>query len=121
MKIITERKRIEVINYSRSFTWTNDPSAGFGFPSDENGNVDVTQLSATGRENYKKCTNGTFDVRDQGVITMRHHYTEPATGKCDDCGRTVELFDPLTNECECGALYNMSGQRLAPRSQWEER
>ena len=26
----------------------------------------------------------------------------------------------FTNTCLCGADYNMSGQRLAPRSQWGE-
>jgi len=26
----------------------------------------------------------------------------------------------FTNTCRCGADYNMSGQQLAPRSQWGE-
>ena len=39
-------------------------------------------------------------------------------GKCR-CGRDVE-FSKFTNTCECGADYNMSGQQLAPRSQWGE-
>ena len=39
-------------------------------------------------------------------------------GLCD-CGAEVELGG-FTNTCECGADYNMSGQRLASRSQWGE-
>jgi len=35
------------------------------------------------------------------------------------CGRTV-LCSGFTNPCECGRDYNMSGQELAPRSQWGE-
>lgn len=36
------------------------------------------------------------------------------------CGRWLELDDPMTNTCACGADYNGSGQRLAPREQWGE-
>ena len=37
--------------------------------------------------------------------------------KC--CGRWMRC-DHFTNTCECGADYNLSGARLAPRSQWGE-
>ena len=38
--------------------------------------------------------------------------------KC--CGEWLDC-DGFTNTCgSCGADYNMSGQRLAPRSQWGE-
>ena len=36
-----------------------------------------------------------------------------------DCGEDVECHD-FTNTCQCGADFNMSGQRLAPRDQWGE-
>ena len=39
---------------------------------------------------------------------------------CEDCGKEVHLWDSMTNECECGALYNGFGQRLAPREEWAE-
>lgn len=35
------------------------------------------------------------------------------------CGHHVECRG-FTNTCECGADYNMSGDRLAPREQWGE-
>lgn len=35
------------------------------------------------------------------------------------CGRTVTCSS-FTNTCDCGADYNMSGSRLAPREQWGE-
>jgi len=42
-----------------------------------------------------------------------------AVGRCNHCARHVTLSG-FTNTCECGADYNMAGQRLAPRSQWGE-
>jgi hypothetical protein len=44
---------------------------------------------------------------------------EPAVGQCDVCGQYVDLCG-FTNTCDCGADYNMSGQRLAGREQWGE-
>ena len=45
---------------------------------------------------------------------------EPAIGICDACGKDVVLDHTMTNTCECGAEYNLCGQRLAPREQWGE-
>lgn len=55
---------------------------------------------------------------DRGVQEYRHSYTQPAVGECA-CGEHVDLGH-FTNTCECGRDYNMSGQLLAPRSQWGE-
>lgn len=46
-------------------------------------------------------------------------YWEPGVILCDDCEKEVVLCDPMTNECNCGELYNGGGQHLAPRSQWD--
>jgi hypothetical protein len=53
------------------------------------------------------------------ILSPRNGRHEPAVGECEVCGRDVELRG-FTNTCDCGADYNMSGQRLAPRSQWGE-
>ena len=60
-----------------------------------------------------KCVNGEYDVICKGVQEYRWHYYEPTIGRCT-CGREVVLDDGLENPCECGILYNMSGQRLNP-------
>ena len=40
--------------------------------------------------------------------------------KCN-CGRSVKLDDPMTNQCDrCGAFYNGFGQRLSPPRFWGE-
>ena len=48
-----------------------------------------------------------------------------ATGKCEVCGRKIDFHFRNADstgavDCECGAIYNTSGQRLQPRDQWEE-
>lgn len=49
--------------------------------------------------------------------TVGRGWAEPAVGICENCNADVELRG-FTNTCECGADYNMSGERLAPREQW---
>jgi hypothetical protein len=36
------------------------------------------------------------------------------------CKKVVTLYDALTNQCECGQLYNGFGQKLRPKDEWEE-
>ena len=48
-----------------------------------------------------------------------------ATGKCASCGRKISFYFRNADstgavDCECGAIYNTSGQRLQPRNQLEE-
>lgn len=49
-------------------------------------------------------------------------YTQPAIGLCP-CGEEIRLEGDYGHgiDCECGRIYNGSGQELAPRSQWEDR
>lgn len=117
MRILKEREHGVSITYAHSFTWKDDKNAGFSFDCDKNGNV--FEMHPIGFENFKKCQNGTFDVIDEGIIEYRHKYILSAIGKCDDCHKKIELYSN-DNECQCGAIYNMSGQRLAPRHFWGE-
>ena len=52
------------------------------------------------------------------IIKKREGQQSPAEGCCE-CGKLVTLTS-FTNTCDCGRDYNMSGQQLAPRSQWGE-
>ena len=54
------------------------------------------------------------------IQILRHRYKGvPALGQCS-CGEEV-LLSGFTNTCDqCGKDYNLSGQELAPRSQWDE-
>lgn len=104
------------------FSNPNERLSGFGFPCDDDGNVDVNALKIAARENYEKCVAGTMPNVSETPWVWRYSevYTEPAIIECDNCHRPVTLGDGLTNECECEALYNGIGERLVPRQQWEE-
>lgn len=52
------------------------------------------------------------------IMNARFRRVKRKVGKCV-CGETMTLTD-FTNACRCGRDYNMSGQLLAPRSQWGE-
>jgi len=45
------------------------------------------------------------------ILQKRNGPDSPAIGKCE-CGNSVILADPLDNVCGCGAIYNMTGQRV---------
>lgn len=115
MKIIQHRERITETTYARDFRWRDDRNAGFSFPCDAEGNV---ELDGVALENYNKCLSGEHDVVDYGIDVRENTWTQPAIGLCG-CGGKVHLAN-FTNTCACGADYNSSGQRLAPREQWGE-
>jgi hypothetical protein len=50
-------------------------------------------------------------------IIVKRANRVPALAECE-CGERIYL-SAFTNECTCGRLYNLGGQRLAPREQWE--
>jgi hypothetical protein len=120
MKIISQRHTEEHVEYCRDFRWRTCLSAGFSFPCDPLGNLLVEPPpSEVALANRAACLSGAYDVVDRGVNEVRWSYRVPAVGLCDDCGAEVQL-DGFTCTCEsCGADYNMGGQRLAPREQWE--
>jgi len=55
--------------------------------------------------------------RDGMEIIVKRANRVPALAECE-CGERLYL-SAFTNECTCGRLYNLGGQRLAPREQWE--
>ena len=120
MEIIEKSKMVRVESYSYEYEWDNEKGAGFSFPCDKEGNIKRSKMYPEGLANLKDCQRGIEGLTDKGVRDDSYSYRQNAVGCCE-CGNTVELYDPLTNECgKCGRLYNMSGQELAPRSQWEE-
>ena len=117
MKIIKEARRHYEQEYQVSYTWRDDPGAGFGFRADGDGNVDVESLPEPARCNYEACISGEFDVTGPEIQTLSWAWTEPARGRCV-CGNVVELSG-FTNGCDrCGRDYDIRGNELAPREQW---
>jgi len=119
MKIIKEREFHTAKHCVHEFLHPGKLS-GYSFTCDENGNVDIWRMLPEGRENYRKCLSGEHDVVDHGVICHEQEWSTPPVGLCEVCELEVVL-DGFTCTCEgCGADYNSSGQRLAPREQWGE-
>lgn len=134
-KYIQHRERIEHHEYRLSFRY-EDPAmrgSGFSFPCDEHGEVNFDGLPDPAQSNYICCAIvGSIELSNvyrgdfkryklvkEGVVRYDMSYTQPAIIECSSCGEPVYLDGYMTNECEhCGHLYNMSGQSLAPRSQW---
>lgn len=119
MEIVKREERVHEVAYYLVFNWSDNPGSGFSFPCDVDGNVDEASLPPAGRENYKKCLDGTHHVERFGVAKSERWIRVPAIGLCDACHAEVVLRDSFTNACgACGIEYNGSGQHLAPRSQW---
>jgi hypothetical protein len=105
--------------YTREFRSTKG-FGGFSFDCDSLGNVAVEQMRPAAKENYQCCIDGTFDVQDEGVSKREWIKRTRAVIECQTCKSSVSLRNS-TNTCfVCNADYNMSGQMLAPRSQWGE-
>lgn len=114
----------ETINeYRLSYSYRNDPGSGFAFRCDSQGN----RFPNTGADsNYMFATTEAAKADGKvvynGIADWSREVRNPAHGKCA-CGRTVYLeYDNGHGiDCDCGRIYNMSGQELRPRSQWEDR
>lgn len=119
MKIIKQRISKLVTNYQLSFQAIGySKGTGLGFECDKDGNVDLTKLQPAGLANYHIGMRGEGYEKPE-VVEFTNRFVECAIGKCDACGRHVHLSHS-DNDCDCGAIYNLFGQRLAPREQWGE-
>jgi len=116
MKILHKRKRVEESTFTLSFGWKELPSAGYGFPCDEDGNLLKPEKH---RSRVVECVNDERLIFE-GIEEYFNRYTEDAVGECDTCKSKVYLTG-FTNVCaKCGAFYNGSGQRLSDPSTWGE-
>jgi Zn finger protein HypA/HybF involved in hydrogenase expression len=117
MEMLKERERVETVFYRREF-WYKKNGSGFSFPCDENGNVGP--LNDEAKSNLEFCLHSS-SIIDKGCVEYKHCHTEPAIGKCEDCGGEVVLSSGLANQCTtCGTEYNLQGDKLLPREMWVE-
>jgi hypothetical protein len=121
MKIISHRRTEVTVSYCYQYDRAGHAGWGFGFKCDEHGTIDESAMTPEALANLEACRSGVVRghrMVEIGVCQVERWLTFPAVGLCD-CGEEIEL-DSFTNTCYCGADYNMSGQRLAPRSRWGE-
>lgn len=70
-------------------TFTRPNGSGYCFDCDENGVVDEGSLKPAGLENYRKCVDGTYDVkREVEKRELRFRLCSCGSGK-----RTEDIFD----------------------------
>ena len=117
MKIIRQRQTITTTFHFLTFTFVDNPSAGFSFPVDSDGEF-LHQLNPTQLSNLKLALHYVQIGRmnSLGVKSFDSTTTSPALGLCP-CGFSVLLSDPLDNTCDhCGLTYNSGGQQVIPSS-----
>ncbi len=122
LEIIKHRQRVQHDEYYHDYRSVSNPNAGYSFPCNEDGELIIEQDNPGRKENYVRVWQDTANYNYLGVKHRVHTYVEPGEGKCK-CGRVVYLNNDYGHgiDCECGRIYNMSGQELAPRSQWDDR
>ena len=121
MKIIKERTPVEVAIKCVEFNYLDDESAGFSFPANDTGGVDIDHMSDIAIDNYRWCISHSDEVSGPYYRTYKHTYTEPAVGKCS-CGREIVLDTNFFGavRCNCDRWYNVFGQELVDPKYWEE-
>ena len=118
-EVIQQRQRVQVERFCLEFNSRSVAGWGYAFDCDRRGVVNVAALTPAAQQNYLEVkADAGKKFRPPYIHDWSHSYTEPTVLRCD-CGREV-ILDGFTCECECGVLYNQSGQRLASKSQWGE-
>ena len=122
-EILERGKRVHRVEHKLFFERLDDEGAGYAFDSDEQGNLTRSPVDENGDpaiwlSSYLHCRESD-EYHPPYVTTHKWSYWDPTLIRCI-CGRKLSLPDPLTNECECGRLYNSMGQSLKPRSMWGE-
>ena len=89
---------------------------GYSFPCHADGSPDTSdQNYACWKDNLDKCLSHPEQYIDQGMVVVKHHYTEPAVALCS-CGEKVHLNGDA--QCVCGQWYNAWGQELLDPQYW---
>lgn len=121
IKIIKEREPKESITYSLEFDYKDDPSGGFTFPCNRQGEILKDKMPQTAIDNYHKCLKDNR-LTSPYIRTYKNHWVEPAVGECV-CGEEIVLENQYMGACQCprcGQWYNIYGQSLIPPEYWED-
>lgn len=117
------RRHVEhVAEYRLFFERKSERGSGFSYECDKDGNVFVDKLHPCARAGYEELRTTTSWQETfhppyvEEIPRIIVHY---AAIRCR-CRREVVLSGNYESECECGQLYNLYGQALAPREQWGE-
>lgn len=116
-KIIAEARTITSVEHTLFFEYRDCHGAGFGFECSPDGDV-LTPVNEAARENLAHALAHPEEFFPPQVQDMTRQVRFGRTLRCD-CGGIVNCDSSWENPCSrCEREYNMSGQLLAPRSQW---
>lgn len=121
-RMVSERKRVEVVERAHDFHWKDDPNSGFTFPVDCRGDL-LPGLADAAKANYEYCLSHPEELVDEGIVAHRRSYVENARAICEGCSKEIELWDQFqgASECPyCGQWHNLFGQSLIDPEYWEE-
>jgi hypothetical protein len=118
IKIKSHGRHVEDVEYNIFYEWVEFPDSGFSFPCNQDGEIQMNDLTSEGLENFNKCESGEYEVIYRGLQRLVNRYYEPAIGECH-CGSEVTLSGN-SNQCQCGQWYNSAGQQLSDPSHWGE-
>lgn len=118
-EIIQEARWETGVELRRVFERRSDPSSGYSFPCDEQGEPLPGEMQAAGWRSYFYVLDHPEQYADRGVVKRRWACRHPAIIRCP-CGKAVSLDDAWLNICSCGRDFDGAGNVLAPRSQWGE-
>lgn len=120
-KFIRQVEWRDYVKYRHDFRYVDSGRgfSGFMFDCDEHGNL--LNPSPAEVANYQKCLSNTHDKPLVNLGIQKQECTEklPAIIECR-CGQHVELWNSMTNRCDCGQFYNGSGQELCDPRYWGE-
>lgn len=124
MSLKNKTHRVKTWVDSFCLTFTNDGGAGYSFDGvqDDDGFRMDPRDDDIRRQSFENALQGFQEGQYTVRIENRGNWdVEPAHGTCV-CGREVYLEYDYGHgiDCDCGRIYNQSGQELAPRSQWED-
>ena len=112
-KIIQKRKVEWIEHWERKFERSD--GSGYGFECDKNGFLlEPERWAVPMAECLKDPT-----LCDYGIVSYERKKVSHTKILCG-CGRVIELWDPVTNQCECHRWYNGGGQELNPPRMWGE-
>ena len=112
----------EIVTYELVFYY--ERGCGLGFPCDEHGNVDRSQLmdAAIANLDYALAHPEKYPVAFNEVEKHVGRYRNPPSGVCE-CGKHIEIHNEYlgAGECpHCGRWHNLFGDLLNDPRTWRD-
>lgn len=102
---IVKPMEIKKVEYVKEFRYKEDPTHGFFFACDRDGNIMISSELAL--KNYMMCLTSN-KIQFMGVVKRPQVIKKAALGVCPWCGEIV-ILDGATRCKVCGSRYDENG------------